>query len=155
VTGVQTCALPISGSSSTFPGSVPLARFVVRAHTTTVEMRDRLNTSSCTTTWGWEYAGAGPRESSGAIQKMSPRSMRRSPMVADRASALVPAQSEREESRGAGHPECRTVDGDVRVGASVMGTWFTNERTARGPPLVAISQGAEGAFHTEHEPAVD
>jgi hypothetical protein len=46
--------LPSPGSSRTFPGSVAFARFVVSAHTTTVEIREWLKTSFCTTTCGCE-----------------------------------------------------------------------------------------------------
>jgi hypothetical protein len=38
------------GSRRTLPGSAALRRSLVNAHTTTVEIRDRLRTSSCTTT---------------------------------------------------------------------------------------------------------
>ena len=37
---------------ATFPGSLARCRFQVSAQTTTVGIRERLNTSSCTTTWG-------------------------------------------------------------------------------------------------------
>jgi hypothetical protein len=42
--------LPSRTSSRTLPGSFAFSRFVVNAQTTTVAMRERLNTSSCTTT---------------------------------------------------------------------------------------------------------
>jgi hypothetical protein len=59
-TTLRSGRFPSPTSSRTLPGSPARCRFDVRAHTTTVVIREPLNTSSCTTTWWMGVARGGP-----------------------------------------------------------------------------------------------